>query len=338
MRSIERLGDLGGQALRMIVAYLTLHALLLAITLIAYPQPPYLDTLSGGHSIFVSAPKYTLLNLDLVDSRERRLIILGASSASVGFRPEFIKERLPELAIHNASVGNSTITSVTETLDLIESAAPRADDVIVLGVWPGLFVDDAERFKGRPTDFTNEKLRFRFLRKTKGGTLQQVVPPTLFALLGDAYRPFLIAQRELRCPTCRFRSEAQPFNKVVSAAQMERERSEWHGFFGLHGGPWPTEQFERLLVLAERQAKAGRKVIVVELPVADWLARDNQDFASYAATKGAYWRRLAAIPGVTVLDMAEVGTPEMFSDGTHARPQYRRQWSDWLAAKVRAEL
>jgi len=239
MKSIERLGGLGGQALRMIVAYLTLHSLLWAFTLVAYPQTPYLDTLSGGRSIFVSAPKYTLLNLDLADSRERRLIILGASSASVGFRPEFIKERLPGLAIHNASVGNSTITSVAETLDLIEGTAPRADDVIVLGVWPGLFVDDARRFKGRPTDFTNEKLRFRFLRKTKDGTLQQVVPPTLFALLGDAYRPFLIAQREFRCPTCRFRGESEPFHGEVSASQKQRERSEWRGFFSLHGRRGP---------------------------------------------------------------------------------------------------
>jgi hypothetical protein len=335
MKFFEPLQGLWRLLLGIAAAYGVIHLLLTAVTYLGYAQGERMDTLMASRTVYDSATKYMLLNLDLLQGRRRRIIILGPSSAQVGFRPAHLESLLSGVDVHNVGLGNSTISTMSELLELFQQAAPRPDDIIVLGVWYGVFQEDALRFPSGRTDIGNEKLRYGFFSEQADGTLKQRLPTRYFPLMGDLLRPYLLFPGLLHGLGGAANPTAQEMDhSVISTQAQARERGQWRSFLKSDQKVRPQEQFERLLALAPRIVAAGGQLAVVDLPIAPWLAADNADYSQHQRLKRPYWRRLQAMQGVSVWDMQTLGHADMFVDGTHPRPKYRQGWGRWLATRL----
>jgi len=187
-------------------------------SLVTHDQLPIVDTEFAHISPYGTEPKYLLWNLHKFGSDDKKIIVVGASNARDGFRPEYMSKFLPDYEIHNAALAASEIKEVIKTTKLVLDEIPeskRSEAVFVYGAFFGNFLETSWGFNNRLTNIEVEQLRYGLYKNSGQEIVPQVWDP-LMPWLEDFLRPFAIVDTHIK-------PKIQPYIDSV----ISRLRSGW---------------------------------------------------------------------------------------------------------------
>jgi hypothetical protein len=341
------------QGLFLLGALSGIYAVLLALSYALVPTVPRLgglDSSVAGDTIFATDPKYVFLNRAALRPDLPRVVFVGASNSSVGFRQREVQSLLSNMEVDNLSVNGSNITQVAQVVDLVQELqnfTARRGTIFVIGVWYGMFTQDRfrwdtpDRHKG-DTDIDIERYRYGFYRRTENGP-KQVLNSAELPLGVTLIHPYLVFDHVSRLASKTFRdrlfgrvparSDAERNASIVSEADKAAALKYWRE--QMHSdGPISKEQFVVLRSLIDRLLEQGSRVALVDLPIPRWHAERSPFYADYSRQKQALLSDLQGRDGIAYLEMAGQDSDLDFSDEVHPKPRVTQQWAAQIAALI----
>lgn len=342
------------QILQLIAALMALYAVLLTISLLLVPRfggGPRLDASQASSSLFLTEPKYVFMARSRLNTPSDKVLLLGASNMLVGFRQAQVQALLPEVEVHNLSVGGSNIGQVSQIVDLIrevQSPESRRHNTYVIGLWYGVFASDQARWNtpdrhAGDTDIDIERYRYGFYRRTEAGAVP-VLPPMLLDTGVLLIHPYLVLDRTARDLTRSLRdfmasrpasmTDDQRNAVVIGDADKRRYLAFWRGYMGstdtLDAQPFRLLQRTVDGILAE-----GGRVILVDMPIPAWHTSASPLAADYRTRLDSLLSGLQGRAGVAFLRMDDAHADEDFSDEVHPKPRVTASWAQRLAAVIK---
>jgi hypothetical protein len=240
------------------------------------------------------------------------------------------------------------MTEVAQVVDLVREVVPDArlaNETFVFGLWYGLFIDDATRWRGGPTDIDIERLRYGLYRRV-GGKFEPVLPVSLLPYAALALRPLLVADLAIKGSLQPFRhwlEKGVPMQRDLDTVTMDdaakqRTLQQWREEIGMPNGQLREEQFEVLVSTIRALAARGARIVLIDLPLPRWHRDGSPYLADYRARLGASLARLADLPNVSYHDMEGRFPDSEFYDEVHPRPRVRHQWAIELAATMDRDI
>jgi hypothetical protein len=341
------------QGLYLLFALAGVYALLLVMSFALMPAPPQregLDSSLAGATIFATDPKYVFLNRAALKPDEPRLVVVGASNSSVGFKQRELQPLLANIEVDNLSVNGSNLTQVAQVVDLVQELQDlraRKQTTFVIGIWYGMFTQDRfrwdtpDRHQG-DTDIDIERYRYGFYRRTDRGPAR-VLPADELSLGITLIQPYLVfdqisrlaskALRDRLFGRAAARTDADRNATVFSECDKESALKYWRD--QMHSdGPISEEQFEVLRNLIAKILERGSKVVLVDLPLPHWHVQRSPFYADYARQKNALLSGLKGKDGIAYLEMTGLDGDLDFSDEVHPKPRITEQWAARVAALV----
>jgi hypothetical protein len=339
-------------------------ALIIALSLKLYPILPRMDTEHSSETarkfsktLFIGEPSEVVLGRYPLKSDLDNVILFGSSNVREGLRPDLINNILPGYNVHNMAVGASNITQIVEIVELADEYTPpkmsegKRRDIIVLGVWYGSFLNNEERWKGEPTDVTNEKLRFGLYKKASSGKIVPAIPSEYFDTTLLLLRPYLLISKFRSQISAIGRSfignllsiksliRTQDLDRDSVAAIDEKGKAKamqfWYQTMGGHKGlDFKNEQFEYLMELAAKLQQQERILVIVDLPIARWHAQQSQHFKDYQKRKEPYIDSLIKSKRAHYINLQDLDDESTFYDSAHPRPSKAVEWSERLGANL----
>lgn len=343
------------QAFLLVLAVAAAYLVLLAASLLVMRPEKTGEPLEAGRApdtLYMTQPKYVFMARSGLDTPTDKLLLVGASNTMAGFRRKELQPLLPDLEVHNVSVGGSNLTQMAQVVDLIrevQSPQARRRDVYVIGLWYGVFASDTARWHvpGRTpgdTDIDIERYRYGFYRRGANGPVP-VLPPSWLDTGAVLVHPFLVLDRLARDGTRGLRGllgkrvttiSDEVRNAAVIGPQRQREYlAFWREYTG---GATTLEaaQFAALRRIVDDAVSDGARVLLVDLPIPAWHTEGSALAADYRRQLDALLPQLLAKPGVQVLDMTDASSPDDFSDEVHPKPRVTPRWAARLAQAVQA--
>jgi hypothetical protein len=333
-----------------------LYVVILGVTLLLVPmhaQEGGLETRRAPRSLYMTEPKYLFLGRTALKADADRLILLGASNMMSGFRLNELQPLVPNLQANNLAVSGSNITEMRQAYELIRAVQDPAAlkrTTYVVGIWYGVFVPDAlkwntpDRHVGE-TDLDIERFRYGFYRRSADGPVQ-VLPTEDLELGLLLIHPYLAFDKLVRDATDGLRAnilkkkpamtDAQRNAIVITPQAQDRYLAFWKDQFG-PSATVPEEQFEVLTALIDDILDGGGRVVVADLPVPSWLARQSPLNQSYNAQKSEWLKQMADRKGFTFVEMQNAFPDTDFVDEVHPKPRITQAWSRLLAASINDE-
>lgn len=335
---------------RLLAAVVALYGALLALTLAAVPLggdgAAPLDSARASASLYLTEPKYVFMARSRLDTPVDKLLVLGASNALVGFKQRELSELLPELEVHNISVGGSNITQLEQIVELVrevQTPEARRKNTFVLGLWYGVFASDEARWHTPDrhpgdTDIDIERYRYGFFRRGEAGAVA-LLPPRYLRAGAALIHPYLVADQLTRDLTQSLRERLQGKPKKLTDQERnarvisEPERREYLAFWRDYMGSVDSLSnvgFERLERLVDTILADGGRVVLVDMPIPRWHAEGSPLHADYVRRMNELLPTLEAKSGVRVLQLRG-DDPDDFSDEVHPKPRVTRRWAEALA-------
>jgi hypothetical protein len=341
------------QGMWLLASLAGIYGILLALSYALVPRTSggeRLDSSLAANTIFATDPKYVFLNRTALSPGLPRIVFVGASNSSVGFKQREVQPLVSGTEVDNLSVNGSNITQVAQVIDLIQElqdSGARGRTTFVLGIWYGMFVQDRfrwdtpDRHKG-DTDIDIERYRYGFYRRTAEGP-RRILPAKDLSIGVALIHPYLafdqlsrVASKELRdrlfgrAPT---RTDAERNATVVSEAEKDAALKYWRE--QMHSdGPIAEEQFEVLRKLIDKILDQGSKVVLVDLPLPRWHAQRSPFYPDYLRHKNLLLAGLRGRGGIAYLEMADHDGDLEFSDEVHPKPSVTPQWAERIAALI----
>ncbi|MEX3999164.1 hypothetical protein AB4Y38_09735 [Paraburkholderia sp. EG285A] len=340
--------------LRLLAACLVLYALLVAVTLLAFPLPgrgmPF-NTASAGSTVFETEAKYFVMNRAAFSAPGTHVVFLGASNTVGGFPVSLTQAQLPDAVVSNAALSGSNLTQIHEAFQLTRRAIKpkdRAHTVYVIGLWYGLFDDDSLHWphvSGQPqqTAIDTELYRYHFYRRAAHGPVP-VVPEHLIPMVTIGIYPVIALEKIVRVVTEPVREAylgAQPGRTdqerdeyVASALDKHEETAYWRTFFP--AGVVDVHQFAVLDSLVNEARADGSAVVLVNLPIPAWHSAAVSYDADYQARLHALIARHEGDPLFSTISMRDMNSDSWFCDEVHPKPHIIPLWVRRIAAPVNA--
>jgi hypothetical protein len=309
-----------------------------------------LDSGRAGSTLYHTEPKYVFLARTALDNARDKIIMVGASNVVVGFRQAQLQRLLPGPQVHNLAVGGSNMTQVREIVNLVQEAQSpdaRRHNTFVIGLWYGLFADDATRWNTPDrhpgdTDIDIERYRYGFYRRGESGPVP-LLPARYLDQGTTLIHPYLVIDSWTRALTARLRqqaagkpapiTDAQRNAVVLNEAQKKHYLDFWADYMGHKA--IGNEQFDALRKLIDDVTLNGGKVILADLPIPDWHAKQSPWHAQYEQRKSQLFASLAGRPDVATVSLQGVSAGENFSDEVHPKPKVAIRWAEQLAGALR---
>ena len=341
------------QTLWLVVAVAAAYGLFLATSvLIVRPQvnAERLDAAKSGDTLFMTQPKYVFLSRSRLNTTADKVLLVGASNTMVGFRQEQVQSLLPGLEVHNLSVGGSNMTQIAQITQLVRDAqtpAARQHDLVVFGLWYGVFASDASRWRTPDrvpgdTDMDIERYRYGFYRRSPQGPVA-LLPARYLDAGVLLVHPFLVLDSLARDATRGMRrffdarpaslDDAQRDAMVVDPERQDKYLAFWRDYTG-HAQSLEPVQFAALERTVRSIVADGGRVLLVDLPIPAWHTAGTVLAADYRRQMDALLLRLRAVPGVQALDMTASAASDDFSDEVHPKPRVTPVWAARLAASI----
>lgn len=339
----------------LVLAVLVLYAVLLAVSLALVPrQHDFLgmDTGRASASLYLTEPKYVFLGRSALDTTTDKVIMVGASNVVVGFKQPQVQRLMPGAQVHNLGVGGSNMTQVREIVDLVQEVQTpeaRRHNTFVVGLWYGLFADDAVRWHtpdrhAGDTDIDIERYRYGFYRRSDAGP-EPLLPAKYLDAGATLIHPWLVIDKLTRDATRGLRAhlagkaqgitDEQRNAVVLSEAEKQRYLDFWTDYMGHK--PLGLQQFGELKKLIDSVTANGGKVVLVDLPLPAWHAERSPYFAEYQQRRHDFLASLAPHGDVAVLVLSDGrGPDEDFSDEVHPKPRVTPVWAQQLATALNA--
>lgn len=343
------------QALLLALALVVAYGLLLGASLLLMRPEQGAQALDAGRAqdtLYMTQPKYVFMARSRLNTETDKLLLVGASNTMAGFRPAQLQPLLPQLEVHNLSVGGSNMTQIAQVVDLVrevQTPAARQRALYVFGLWYGVFASDAARWQqpGRvpgDTDIDIERYRYGFYRRGADGPI--AVLPARYLDLGPLLvHPFLVLDSLARDATRGLRgligaraasiTNAQRDAAVVDVARQQQYLAFWREYTGQATTLEPA-QFDALRHAVATIVADGGRVLLADLPIPAWHTAGSALAADYRRQMDLLLAELRQWPGVQVLDMSAASAPEDFSDEVHPKPRVAPQWAARLASAAQA--
>ena len=328
------------------LSFAALYGIVLGLSFILFPDPPAassLDTWAAGDTIYLSSPKDLMLQRYLLDTPERKVLLVGASNVGVGFREAQVQAHMNCAKVSSLALGDENISELRQVVDLVhevQDSTVRRSDTWVFGVWYGDFVDtalrwpDPDRYRG-DTDLDIERYRYGFYRRTAAGPVP-VLPlrwqPTAVLLI----RPYLLLDKVARDLVHALEQRVHPETRNLTDAEREKvvmsERDKraalvyWHGAMG-GKSQISADQVTILQKLIEDLLDSGEKVVLVDLPIPAWHRDTSPYEAGYERRLNGVFAHFIGRPGFAALRMDDLSADQDFSDEVHPRPQFAPIWA-----------
>jgi hypothetical protein len=342
------------QTLYLAIALIGIYLGLLAASYAIMPAAIERYGLNSGlaaDSIFTTEPKYVFLNRAAVRPDTSRIVFVGASNTSVGFKQPEVQQLLPSTEVDNLSVGGSNMTQVAQVVDLVQdlqSPAARRRTTFVIGMWYGMFVPDELRWATPDrhtgdTDIDIERYRYGFYRRSDSGP-RQILPSNELSFGVMLIHPYLVFDDLSRTVTKGLRerlqgkpprrTDAERNASIVSEEDRVIALKYWQG--QMHSdGPIAEEQFLVLRTLIIKILEQGSKAVLIDLPIPRWHSERSPFYADYLNRKTVLLAGLEDKPGFSYLEMANIDDDFDFSDEVHPKPQVTSIWARQVAAVLR---
>jgi hypothetical protein len=341
------------QILFVLISLGGIYAVLLAVSYLLVPPANRgggLDSSLAASTIFMTDPKYVVLNRAALRPDAPRIIFVGASNTAVGFKQREVQALLPNAEVDNLSVGGSNMTQIAQIVDLVQdlqSSAARRRTTFVIGMWYGTFAQDRFRWDtpdrhAGDTDIDIERYRYGFYRRGENGP-KQLLPSDDLPLGVALIHPYLVfdelsrrVSKELRdrlFGRAASRTDAERDASVVSAEGKEAALKYWRE--QMHSdGPIAEEQFLVLRDLVDRILAQGSRVVLVDLPIPRWHAEGSPFYQEYLRHKKTLLSDLGGRDGFSYLEMIDLNGDLEFSDEVHPKPRVTRQWAERVAGLI----
>jgi hypothetical protein len=343
------------QGLAVMIALAAIYAVLLAVSYALVPAAKRgggLDSSLAADTIFSTDPKYVFLNRAALRPDLPRVVFVGASNSTVGFKQREMQPLLPTMEVDNLSVNGSNMTQVAQVVGLVQdlqNSAARRRTIFVIGVWYGMFAQDGYRW-GTPdrhkgdTDIDIERYRYGFYRRGESGPIQ-VLPSDELSLGVTLIHPYLVfdqlsrvaskALRDRLSGRPAARTDAERNAAILSEADKEAALKYWRD--QMHSdGAIAEEQFLVLRKLIDRILEDGSRVILVDLPIPRWHAERSPYYPNYVRQMKALLSGLEGRAGIACLMMSDQNGDLDFSDEVHPKPRVTPRWAASVAAQISA--
>jgi hypothetical protein len=341
------------QSALLLLSCLAMYALVLGLSYL-WMAPSMstagMDTASASRSLFLTEPKYVFLGRTALASDHDKVLLLGASNVVAGFRQTQLQALLPGSEVDNIGVGGSNVTQLAQIVDLVhgvQTPEQRRHNTFVIGLWYGLFADDAVRWNtpdrhAGDTDIDIERYRYGFYRRGDQGPVE-VLPDRWLEAGVRLIHPLLVIDNAARDMTATLRqriagkpaafSDAQRDAMMVSDEERQRYLAFWADYMG-NSKVLPDAQFQQLTTLVAHIAQAGGRVVLVDLPIPEWHSRQSPYYADYRARITQFFDQQHGQPRVAVAQLATGDADADFSDEVHPKPRVAQSWSRHLAAAL----
>lgn len=331
--------------------FAVLYGFVLGLTFIIVPDPPAdgsLDTWIAWDTIYLSSPKYVMLQRYVLDTPGRKVLLVGASNVGVGFRQAQIQAHMPCARVSSLALGDENISELRQIVDLVhevQDRAARRGNTWVFGVWYGMFVDTALRWTDPnrhpgDTDLDIERYRYGFYRRTAAGPVP-VLPVRWLSTAVVLIRPYLLLDQTARdwVHALKAKLHLEPRNltdaereKVVMSHSDKREAlAYWHNVMG-GKKQISADQVVVLRKTIEKLLDSGEKVVLADLPIPSWHRDASPYEKGYERLLGGVFAQFNGRPGFAALRMDDLSAEQDFSDEVHPRPHMAPIWAARLAA------
>jgi hypothetical protein len=145
------------------------------MTVIIYPdifEKGPLTPQNADKSIFRVDYRYVIMNLGRVLEPDRKkIIVLGASNARIGFQPKDLAAYFSDYAISNLAVGGANISEVLDLVKIMECSPSTGYDktIFILGIWYASFFEDGKLFPKGDSPVVKEALTSGLYKRIKDG-------------------------------------------------------------------------------------------------------------------------------------------------------------------------
>jgi hypothetical protein len=339
---------------RLGLALLALYAALLLVCLLLVPRDAAsrpIDTARAPETLYLTEPKLAFLARERLAGALPKLVVLGASNAMAGFKQRELQPLLPELEVHNLSLGGANLTEIAQLYELVrevQSEGARRKTSYVIGLWYGVFASDRARWftpdrVAGDTDIDIERYRYGFYRRTPRGA-EPVLPARWLGAGVTLIHPYLVLERVSRDATAALREELsgkpkklgdrERNERVITSAEQRDYLAFWERYMG-DAEQLDAATFDRLEALVRSIVADGSQVLLVDMPIPAWHERGSRLAADYERRLQQLLPRLTALSGVGVLQMANERADDDFSDEVHPKPRVSPRWAARVASALR---
>lgn len=350
------------RALAMAVTAAVCHAVLLTLSFASFPNPATLQTREAlGGLLGTELRLATYGPLFLESASKRNIYVLGSSSAQDGFAAQDLKFVFPGYKAHNLAMRAKNISDIKLIFQLVSSLTPeedRATTLFVIGLNFPVFISndriaevggDPEATQVRHGAVEGEATRWPLFRVDEG-VLRPALAPGKLRIAAQALRPVFLAQREMerlkRLSSKQMDAQLQaivdasdgdstpPEASLVWDANTEQGRQTALDFWSLYADedrPLPDEQFHELRDLCAMAGDLGVRVVLVDMPLPQWLKRRCPIYSWYRPRMDAAAPELARMPRVDFVDLHDLEVD--FVDSVHPAPQSTIRIAEALKAR-----
>jgi hypothetical protein len=331
--------------------FAVLYGFVLGLTFILVPDPAEdgsLDTWTAGDTIYLSSPKYVMLQRYVLNTPGRKVLLVGASNVGVGFRQAQVQAHMPCAKVSSLALGDENISELRQMVDLVhevQSSASRRSNTWVFGVWYGMFVDTALRWTDPnrhlgDTDLDIERYRYGFYRRTAAGPVPvlpvQWLPTAVvlirpYLLLDQTARDLVHALKEKLHLEPRNLTDAEREKVVMSDKDKRAALAYWHDEMG-GKRQISADQVVVLRNTIEELLDSREKVVLADLPIPSWHRDASPYEKGYEQLLNRVFAQFDGRPGFAVLRMNDLSAEQDFSDEVHPRPHMAEIWAGRLDA------
>lgn len=347
----------------MLAVMALLHALLIAVSLAIQPLGGRVDALEHRRSIHRGQFNAVVRGLvELAPSDGPQLLVVGASNALLGFRPDEIEALLPGTRVHNlatASMRADEMRDLVQTAWNLESEVQRKQTTFVAALLFASFPGPRSVYVRRSDGIAAEVRRSGLFDESRDGFVPRWDRRAvrLAALLE---RPLALADAvrdESTLATYGLRSffSAAYFERKLDAARLLRSdpsdmmlfpradgpegRAASLAFFqaALPGGVDALDpaQVDQVVALTRWATERNVHLVLVAMPSPQWVRDGLPFYGRYAAALDRIADASRGAATVHFVDLTNADVP--LWDASHPEPQGTRAWAEALVAALPAE-
>jgi hypothetical protein len=337
------------QAALTLVSFVLLYLVVAAASFIFLPRPSADGSMyaeAAASTLYMTSPKYVFLGRSVLDSPDRKIILVGASNTGNGFRPPIMQPLVNCAKISNLGIGGANISEVRQVIDLVhevQDEGARRSDTFVVGIWYGMFTGsevryaDPDRHRG-DTDIDIERYRYGFYRRTPDGPVA-VLPPKWLDAGVTLLRPLLLLERfarDARTAIAKLtgrsldRTDAEREMAVMTEKEKLDALSYWRQGMG-NQKEISAQQVDLLKRTIDELLRSGEQVVIADLPLPAWHRDTSPYRAGYSQALQTLVQQFSDRPNFRFMSMADLDGNLDYSDEVHAKPHLAKVWSTRLA-------
>ena len=334
---------------------LALYGTLLGASYVAFPDrgEREIDTQQAKDTLYATEPKYLVFNLRALDHPGARVLLLGGSNVREGLRSTSLRPLIGDVEIDNLAIGACDVREIAQIVDAVYAHVPRQswrDLTFVVGIWYGLFRNEARSWPNGVTDIDKELLRYGLYYRD-GNAMRRRMPASWEPALQQALRPLLWISRiydiyvsastdRLRIKILRLVGEA-PLDVHVedrdrftlTPAERAASLEYWRQYMG-PADAWDGRAFGVLGDLVRAITGRGSRLVLLDLPLPPWHRAGVPYDEEYRRLEQPFLRDVAALPGVSYLSLRDDFGDDDFYDSAHPRPRVVGRWADRAALAI----